>query len=185
MIALTECNVKSRKCAYPYSSLQFNFPKFATKKIIQWGEDNISDDMLYEEENNLVYGREYESHVTINYGITDDNPKNIKKLLGKQKPFYIECGKLSVFNCDKFDVLKIEVESPELRRINKMVSDSIDIIPSNFNVYRPHATIAFLKKNIGDRFVGNSDFVGNRVLVDRLMFSSKDSTQSTIEFNYV
>lgn len=185
MIALTECNVKSRKYAYPYSSLQFNFPKFAAKKIIQWGEDNILDDMLYEEENNMFYGREYESHVTINYGIKDESPKNIKKILSKQKSFYIECGKISVFNCDKFDVIKIEVESPELRRINKIVSEEIDIITNVFNAYRPHATIAFLKKSNGDKFIGNSEFVGNRILVDRLIFSSKDGTQSTIEFNHV
>ena len=182
MIVLTEnSEIKTRKWEYPYSSLQFSLPKFAAKEIIQWGDDNILDEELYEE-HNLVYGREYESHVTIVYGIKEESPKQIKKLLSKQKPFYIECGKVSVFNCDNFDVLKIEVESPEIRRIHKLIYDTFDVLPCSFNKYRPHVTIAFLNKTCGDKFIGNDDFLGNRILVDRLMFSSKDGAQSMIEF---
>lgn len=185
MIVLTSevdgCNhLGSRKAGYPFSSLQFNLPKLATRKIIQWGEQNISDEEVYNDPEQPQYGREYESHVTIIYGIHDDTPKELKRLLNKQKPFFIEFGKISVFDCLNFDVVKIEVESVELRRINKIVQDHLEVTNNNIT-FRPHVTIAFLKKGSGSRFAGRDDFVSNRILVDRLTFSSTTGIQSTIE----
>lgn len=186
MIVLTSegdgcCTSGKRKTGYPFSSLQFCLPKLATRKIIQWGEDNIPDDLIYKDPEQPQYGREYDSHVTVIYGIHDETPKEIRRLLCKQKPFNIEFGKISVFDCPKFDVVKIEVESIELRRINKIINDHVEITNGN-NVFRPHVTIAFLKKGSGNMFKGRDDFVGNRILADRLTFSSNSGVQTTIEF---
>jgi hypothetical protein len=169
----------ARKPGYAFSSLQINLPKLATKKIIQWGEDNIPDDDVYGNADQPQYGREYESHVTVLYGIHDGDPKEIKHLLSKQKPFVIEFGKISVFKCPQFDVAKIEIESIELRRINKIISDNLEVTNAN-HVFRPHVTIAFLIKGTGDFLVGRDDFVGNRITIDRLTFSSVHGTQTTI-----
>lgn len=186
MIVLTSegdgcCASGKRRAGYPFSSLQFNLEKLATRKIILWGEDNIPDDIIYKDPEQPQYGREYESHVTVIYGIHDETPKEIKRLLYKQKPFHIEFGKISVFDCPKFDVVKIEVESIELRRINKIIHDHLEVTNGN-NAFRPHVTIAFLKKGTGEEFKGRDDFAGNRMLVDRLVFSSKTGVQTTIEF---
>jgi 2'-5' RNA ligase len=182
MIVLTdEVGSCKKKSSYPFSSVQVNLPKIATKRIIHWGEENIPDEDIYEEPDNLVRGREYESHVTIAYGINNDTPKKIKRLLARQKPFYIEFGKISIFKCINFDVVKIEIESPDLRRINKAILDGVEVTTTSCNAYRPHVTIAFVKKNKGDKFNGNADFAGNRLLVDRLTFSSKNGVQTTIE----
>jgi hypothetical protein len=181
IVLMDEVGSCKRKSNYPFSSVQVNLPKIATKRIIHWGEENIPDEDIYEEPDNPTRGREYESHVTVNYGIYNDTPKEIKRLLHRQKPFYIEFGKISVFACANFDVVKIEVESPDLRRINKAILDSVKVADNSYNVYRPHVTIAFVKKNKGDKFNGNADFAGNRLLVDRLTFSSKNGIQTTIE----
>jgi hypothetical protein len=184
MIVLTSedscCN--SRKANYPFSSLQFNLPKLASRKIIQWGEANIPDEDIYSNLEEPQYGREYESHVTVLYGIHEETPKEIKRLLHKQKPFYIEFGKISIFDCPKFDVVKIEVESIELRRINRLLQEHLTVT-NNANAFRPHVTIAFLKKGKGAKLIGKDDFAGNRILADRLVFSSKTSTQTTIELS--
>jgi hypothetical protein len=186
MIVLTSegdgcCTSGKRKAGYPFSSLQFNLPKLATRKIIQWGEDIIPDEEIYKNPEEPQYGREYESHVTVIYGIHDECPKEVKRLLCKQKPFFIEFGKISVFDCPKFDVVKIEVESIELRRINKIINDHLEVTNGN-NAFRPHVTIAFLKKGFGAKYAGRDDFAGNRILADRLMFSSNTGVQTTIEF---
>jgi hypothetical protein len=182
MIALTEDDCCKHKSDYPFSSLQYSLPKMATRKIIQWGEANIDDKDIYTNPDEPQYGREYESHVTVIYGIHEEDPHKIKKVIGKYKPFHVEFGKVSVFNCPKFEVAKIEVESLGLRRINKLIQDNFEIT-QNANAYRPHVTIAFLKKGSRCSFAGCDEFVGNKLFVDRLTFSSKNGVLTTVELN--
>lgn len=158
---------------FDYSSIQVALPKEIADKLIQWGKDNIPNDILSKDEGDG--GRESYPHVTLKYGIHDEDPEESLNLLVGEKSFKIKLGQISLFESkDKpFDVVKVEIESPELHRLNKKVSDNLEVTDT-FPEYKPHATIAYIKKGTGSKFKGNKDLAGTEVKVSELEFSSKD-----------
>jgi predicted Mrr-cat superfamily restriction endonuclease len=52
IVLMDEVGSCKRKSNYPFSSVQVNLPKIATKRIIHWGEENIPDEDIYEEPDN-------------------------------------------------------------------------------------------------------------------------------------
>lgn len=119
------------------------------KKILDFNKKLIHDDDLYHEfdENGKdEYGREDECHVTVRYGFVEDlNELEVRQLLKGQKEFLIEVNGVDTFNTNpKYDVVKFNVSSPLLKRLN----DLSGIYPnkSNFPDYHPHLTLAYVKK---------------------------------------
>jgi len=98
--------LKEENTVHNYSSTQINLPQFLASQIIKWGDKHISDSDLFTDENDL--GREDEMHVTILYGLNDQNIEKPRKLLTKIHSFEIELGKISMFTSnDKFNVVCI------------------------------------------------------------------------------
>jgi len=78
------------------------------KSILKFSSKLIPDEILYKEGDD--YGREFDIHTTIKYGLTKSYSHNeIKSLLSKTKPFLIQLVKLDVFENEKFDVVKFTV----------------------------------------------------------------------------
>lgn len=145
-----------------YSCVMAILPESISKKLIDWGKKNISDEDL------TADGREHESHVTILYGLHTNDLKEVKDCLGKVEPIKIKLGKVTMFtNNPDFNVVKISVESPNLVRLNKRLK-KLDYT-TKYPDYKPHATIAYVKK--GKRYDGefNDEFE-----VDRIKFSTHD-----------
>lgn len=94
-------------------------------------------------------------HVTVLYGFLDlvvdinsmteflkDMPKPIVKVKG-----------ISAFDTDpEYDVVKFDVESPDLRKANK----KLEIFPHKklYDGYNPHVTLAYVKKGLGAKYSG-------------------------------
>lgn len=163
---------------YDYSSVQYNFPDSISKEIINWGKHKVSDEDVFSEKEK--YGREDEIHVTVLYGIHSDSPEKVRRMLHEFPPFEIQLGKTSAFTTnDRYDVLKLDVFSDELRELNKTLRKNV-VHTSNFKVYRPHVTISYLKNNCGEKYVGNSRFEGKSIWVKNLTFSSTNGTKSDL-----
>ncbi len=98
------------------------------------------------------HGIEDEPHITIKYGLMDweFNSILIDKILRDAEPVLYNLGHISCFQNKEFDVLKIEVESPQLQKINYNISK----LPNEdkFPVYTPHLTIAYLKPGRGQKY---------------------------------
>ena len=160
---------------HDYASTQFNLPMELAQHV-KASAAKIPDWALAEE------GREDRAHVTLKYGLHDDNPAAVRELIEKEKPFAIRLGKTSHFpDSGSGDVVKVEVHSPALHALNKKISDNVlhtDTHPG----YKPHVTLAYVKAGLGPNFVkadGHS-LDGKTAMVDHIVFSSKDGTKTKI-----
>lgn len=80
---------------------------------------------------------------------------------------------ISLFENEKFDVLKFDVESEDLIEMNRVVSASFACNDS-CSIYHPHATIAYLKKGKGEKYVN---------LFKSYFSPTTTQTSSTIKFS--
>lgn len=154
---------------YKYSCAKVDLPKELSELIINWGKKNIPDKDLYEDDGSK--GREDDIHVTLFYGIKSDNPDEVSNLISKVKPFEIRLGLINLFkDNEKYDVLKIEVESGDLERLHYNIEKNVDV-NSTYPTYKPHVTILFAKKNMVDKWVGDEEFKGKVFKVTEIDFS--------------
>lgn len=168
---------------YPYSSVQVNVPAIISNQIIAWGKEMISEIDIFSPPNDLIHGREDEIHITLLYGIHSQNPQKTNLLMRRQFSFEIELGQVSIFTTnDDFDVVKIEVISPSLFYLHNILKNNIFNTICYAN-YRPHVTIAYIKKNLHRGLIGKKYFDGWRWTASSLIFSSKDGLKTPIRLN--
>lgn len=158
---------------YDYSCTKVNLPPELSKAVIDWGKKNIPDGDLYIEGDDSK-GREDDIHITLFYGIKSNNPDEVKSLISKVQPFEVRLGLINLFkDKDKYDVLKIEVESGELEKLHYEIEKNVDV-NSTYPTYKPHVTVGYIKKGAGDKFVGDEEFKGKTFKVTEIDFSPSD-----------
>jgi 2'-5' RNA ligase len=174
-------SVKVAKKGQEYSlcSTQVDFSEDFADKVIAWGK-KIPDSEIYVEDDGGC-GREDEIHVTLLYGLKEDDPEKVKNMLSGVKPFDLILGTITGFlDNDKFDVLKIDVDSPEMQKIHYMLEDSLPN-ENSYPTYHPHITIAYLKKGEAEKYIGGDDFRGKKFKANTIMFSSRDGSKVPIK----
>jgi len=143
--------------AYSYSCLMIDAPTEIGDRVVEWGELNIPDDVLFVGDNGDM-GRELEAHVTVKFGMTEPIPTaSVYNIAHTTQPFPITVGKVSLFRNEKFDVVKCDVESDWLRHLNSQISREVpneDRHPE----YHPHLTVAYVKKGTCDQLEGMDIF---------------------------
>jgi 2'-5' RNA ligase len=179
--AFSRFSAESKKVKRDYSSVQTILPEKLTDHIISWGYDNIPDKFLFFNPDRPYFGREEDIHITIIYGISSKNKiSNIRNLLKNINPFVVHLKEVSLFSNEIFDVLKIDVDSPELHQINSILFRNLDVVQI-YPKYIPHVTIAYLNRNEGEKYRGIKDFQNEKFQVNNLVFSSKDGTKHEIK----
>lgn len=170
---------ENKKNTYDYSSTQINLPDFLARDVIRWGRREIAEQDILHDPNDDKFGRELEPHVTLLYGIHTEKPILVRKLLKEQRPFEIELGKVSVFENDIFDVVKIEIKSPDLVKLNRLLSDSLYTTQLYPN-YHPHITIAYVHPGIARKYDNDKYFQGKTFLAKDVIFSGWSGEKTTI-----
>jgi len=129
---------------FKYASTQFDMPDNIIRMLKQL-QGRIDPNDLGED------GIEANPHVTIKYGLTNDDAESITMLAKYFQPFHIDLGGVSLFENEKFDVVKIDVESDTLRQLNQAIArtGSVDTHPG----YNPHLTIAYIKPGMGRKYL--------------------------------
>ena len=118
-------------------------------------------------------GLEDEPHCTVFYGIHFVSPtmklRNAVKSFG---PVTITLGKTSLFSNDDADVLKIDVDSPDLHRLHAMIKR---LLPTEekYPNYIPHVTLGYLKKGRGKKYAGDTAMQGQRLQFNDVLFSGR------------
>jgi len=169
--------VEKTSTSYSFSSLQFDLPQFLADKVMDWGQKHIPEKNVFTAENK--FGREDNIHLTVLYGIHAQEPHRIVKILRSYPQFNIKLGPISLFTTDeRFDVLKIDVKSEDLMKLNKFIRDSIPY-STKHKSYQPHITIAYIKKGTCRDLVGKQPF-DQEIEVKNLIFSSKNGSKSKI-----
>ncbi|MDE2025152.1 MAG: 2'-5' RNA ligase family protein [Patescibacteria group bacterium] len=166
---------------YDYQSTQIDLPAEEAKKITDFAS-KIPDDALYIDQKESIPGRETDPHVTVLYGLDNKVTKeDVAAAVGDTAPITVKFGKTSLFTTNpKYDVLKVDVESQQLRSLNSKIDQSLPHPGTTFPEYQPHATIAYLKKGMGEKYANNGVFEGDEVKLPDLTFSKNDGTKITI-----
>ena len=158
---------------YSYSCLMCSTPLPIVKRLLSWSNNNVPDNKLVVNEE--AGGREKDYHITVKYGLIESTPsEKLLEVLRNHPPFKVKIGKTSQFKnglTKGFDVLKCEILSPELIKLNKLVCDSVKHVDT-YAGYNPHLTIAYVKPNSCNH-LENQYPLGdlNEFVIDRVMFS--------------
>ena len=146
----------------------------------------VGKDDVYNDESGK-YGIEDKPHITVKYGFHTDDSKDFKEVISDFGEVKVKFGDLSFFDTsEEYDVLKVEVISEDLAKLNKLVGK----LPNSDEhpVYKPHMTIAYLKKGCQDRYKMGSEwaklnFAGVKAqsaTFSKAVFSSADSVKTDI-----
>ncbi len=171
--AYLKLNENNQTYSYGCAMVEFNFPELV--KLIK--QIDLND--LYLIENTESFGIEFDSHVTLLYGlhegVTADTVLNICKLFPMGA---IILNKISCFNNDKYDVLKLEAKNSSLQLIN---GGLMSLPNSNsYPDYKPHCTIAYLKPGMGEKYVKlfkNMEFL---VFPTNLVYSEPNKNKTKV-----
>lgn len=163
---------KAADYKYEFANVQVDLPNELANKMVSWSKQNISQDIIYVDEEHGVPGIETEPHVTVKFGLHSHDPKQVEELMKDESPISLKLGKTSLFSTEEkpFDVLIIEVISPDLKRLNKKISDNLETTDS-FPEYKPHATLAYLKKGEAEEYINLDILADEEIQVNNLIFS--------------
>jgi 2'-5' RNA ligase len=161
---------------YDYGCVMIEVP------VSNWNEicSVIDKDDIYEEENDTSYGIQENPHLTLLYGLKSDVSKEkVEDILenimyewrnfgmedfdyddvsdriaiedASDKGIEIEIENIDTFENDNFDVVKFNIKKTEL--LQKLF-DGLSELPNEntFPDYKPHMTIAYVKKGLGEKY---------------------------------
>lgn len=154
------------KASPEYASTQINIPDEVMPAITEL-QNSIPETDLAEK------GLEDKPHITIKFGIHDDDPKPVKQLVKNFGPIDVTFGETTIFSSDKYDVLVVGVDSDDLHTLNKKIKDGVECTDTH-PTYKPHLTIAYLKSGKGEKYKGRDDLAGTSFSTSQIMFSTKD-----------
>lgn len=125
--------------------------------------------------------REEHPHVTVRFGFDPGvRMDQIEYTMRGKGPFELTLGGISCFygadSGKDYDVVKVDVTSPQLRALNSILGG----LPctDTHKDYKPHATIAYVKKGQGDLYKKLLTPLDLTVVVDELEYSDSDKVKS-------
>jgi hypothetical protein len=142
--------VKESINGYAYGCVMVDY------KFENWSSllDSINTEDIYKVEGKN-YGLQPRPHLTLLYGIhdtvTDEQIQNCFQDT-TEEDFKVKISGVSLFENPEFDVVKLEVvKTPILEEVNKKLSE----LPNSnqFPEYKPHITIAYVKKGLGQKYI--------------------------------
>jgi hypothetical protein len=156
---------------YQYGCVMAQVPNMVAKPLLDLGQRLVPDNILYHDPmGREEYGRETELHTTIKFGLTQTYSKEqMEQFIRGTKPFYITIWGLDVFENENFDVIKLNVDGPELRRLRQI----FDAMPNtdSYKDYKPHMTIAYVQSGMGKGYKGKSLKAMPQILIDTIKYS--------------
>lgn len=126
-------------------------------KIPNWEEYHtagIEEDDVFIKPLDESYGLESQPHVTIVYGIHEDeiDEETIANVIKENlKPLTVKIEEVDIFEGKEYDVVKYNVPvTPELKKYRALFLKFPNT--QNFPEYRPHMTIAYVKPGTGKKY---------------------------------
>lgn len=137
----------AKKVEHSYSWVFINLPKEIQQQIVDFGEEIDKEDLYTKEAEN---GLETEPHITVKYGLLTEDVKEPKECIKGLKGGKVYLGSSSIFEREKYDVVKITVESETLEAIH----NELNQLPheDKHMEYQAHATIAYVKSGCGKKY---------------------------------
>lgn len=168
---------------YDHSNVQIDLPELPAMLLHDFAK-TIPEDELYITEDG-EHGRVDRPHITVRYGMDTTDPAELTPAFKGIGPIHAKMGEVSIFERDEYDVIKVDVESLDLEEANKAIGRVVDLPGETFKEYKPHITIAYVKKGFGQKYVGDKRFMGMDVITDFVMLISKDGKEHHISLPFV
>lgn len=160
---------------HEFSSTQLNLPPETAAKIHALSAAIPDADLA-------PNGRETNPHVTVKYGLHGDDPAPLHALLADQPPVTVKMGNTSLFPAGsdgKHDVVKVDVDSPALHTLNAKIAAALPNTETHPE-YKPHATVAYVKPGLGEKYAGNAALAGHETTIDHVTLSDRNGNQTDI-----
>ncbi len=166
---------QDKKYEYGCVMIDYNFSN--------WSEllESIDHDDIYQVEGKS-YGLQTRPHLTLLYGIHEEvTDEDILKCFEGfvEDDFKVEINGVSIFENSEFDVVKLEVvKTPKLEEINQRLSK----LPNSnqFPEYKPHITLAYVKKGKGEKYV-NPEYKYQIKNIAKVSYTRPDKSVLSIE----
>lgn len=171
-----DCKSKSLAAEqHSFATTHIELPKAIASKIKEIA-NAIPDQDLAED------GRETNPHITVKYGLHRSTAYGLRGMLNDEMPSRFRMGNLKVFPSTpdrQSDVVVAAVDSPDLHRLNAKVSESVPHT-TTFPDYMPHATVAYLKPGMGQKYAGWDDLDGMEGTADEIVHSDREGNETRI-----
>ena len=159
---------------YDYGCVMAEMPQTLYAPLMAFSKSIISDDMLYFDPNAEPddYGREKHFHTTIKFGLTESyTQEQMAEFLRGTRVFFVNIQGMDVFSNPEFDVVKLSVGGEGLNRLREVFNKlpNVDEHP----IYRPHLTLAYVKRGLGERFKGKTTKAYSKVPVNLIKYSDR------------
>lgn len=163
---------------YEYGCVMVEVP------VSNWDEitSSIDPEDVYTGDDD-THGIQENPHVTILYGlhdgVTEDEVKSVFE--GFTDDINIEVNGVGIFENKDYDVVKFNV-NPDgaLQELHDRLSKFPN--SNDFPDYKPHITIAYVKKGTGKKYV-KTDYKYTVKNVDKITYSMADGTETEFEYN--
>jgi len=170
---------KEPKRKYEYNCLMATLD--VDKELWSQFTSNIDENDLYTEIGNSRYGIENENHVTILYGIhQEEDPLKVVNFAESLTEFTVTIGELSLFENKLFDVLKFDINDSRLTQLNSQLRELVEYT-STYPDYHAHMTVAYLKPGMGKKYL---DLVANfdkTILIKEMEYSVVNGSKIFIQ----
>jgi len=127
-------------------------------KIDGWEEKHlagIDEKDVYIKPSDDSYGLEENPHVTVLYGIHEDevDPSVVTDMIEqKMEPIKVKISEIDIFENEEYDVVKYNVPvTDELKEYREMFMNSFENTQT-FPEYYPHITLAYVKPGTGKKY---------------------------------
>lgn len=163
---------------YQYGCVMVEIPVSNWKEITS----SIEKEDIYEEEGDSTYGIQNNPHLTLLYGLHDTvTPDMVKSVFENfTDNINIVVDGIDIFENEKFDVVKFNVKPDG---VLQYLHDELSKFPNSdqYPDYKPHITIAYVKKGTGKKYV-NPDYKYEVKNVDKITYSMPSGEK--VKFDY-
>ena len=148
----------------------------------EWARENIPAESLVIDPDTGMEGYETNHHLTILYGVHNDDPALLDGVIEPLFPLKaLQLGKVSKFDAPNFDVIKVEVILDDnLKSIYDTISTNVEHTKT-YPDYIPHVTLAYVTKGSCDKLLNNTFFNGISELPNEFLFVNRDGEENVWE----
>ena len=154
--------------------------------VSNWDEITSSinpEDIFYGDGKGDPKGIQKNPHITLLYGLHDDvTLEQVKSVFENfNGDINIEVNGVDIFENENFDVVKFNVNP---QGSLQYLFEELSKLPNSnqFSEYKPHLTIAYVKKGMGQKYV-NPDYKYTVKNVDKITYSMPSGEKVNFEYN--